>query len=180
MLADQRHRALEKEVVLRDQRGGSARGTEPLIPPRLSSLGGCDDHGHLLALHARRTLDLHRLSEFSDDAIEDLGGAFSMESFAPPKEHGELNLVPFVEEHLGAVQLDLAIVGVGFGPNPDFLQANGMRGRRRLLPLFPVVFVLAVIHDPADGGALHRRYLDEVKPRLARNVEGFISRDNAE
>ena len=139
-----------------------------------------DHHRHPPTVHGWNALHLHGFAQFLDDLVEGFDGPFPVNSLPTPKEHGELDLVPFLEKAAGAIQLDAPIVLVGLGAKADFLQNDYVSTGCSLLPFLPLILVLAVIHDTADRRFFHRRDFNKVKPRITRKAQRFFHWDDTE
>jgi len=93
----------------------------------------------------------------------------SVQHLSTAEEHCKLHLVAFSQKFAGVIELDIQVVLVGFGPEPDFLQCSGV-----LMGLFTTIATLAflliqplaVIHYPADRRLAVGSDLDKIQAGL--------------
>jgi hypothetical protein len=84
-----------------------------------------------------------------------------------------------LQEALGLIHLELDVVLARFRPQPDLLDLRVMNVCFVLLLLL-LVLELAEIHDPADGRLFVGCHLDQIEPRLTREIERLFRGDDPE
>ena len=100
--------------------------------------------------------------------------------FASAEQHRKLDFIPGVEELGCLAPFGLEVVVVDLRPNADLFQLDDVLVTARLALLAALLVpVLAVIHQPADRRHGIGRYLNQVKPALARHLERIKGRNDA-
>src|SRR5690606_10828682 len=116
---------------------------------------GREDHGSAAAHHAEVLLDLADHEELALDAVHDLQAQFLVGHLAPAVLEAELDLVPFLEELAGVVDLDHQVMLIDLGrADLDLLEAGvPLGGPLLVFLLLLLVLPLAVVEDLADRRA---------------------------
>ena len=99
----------------------------------------------------------------------------SVRHFSAAEADRDLDPVSVSKELERALELCVQIVLADAGGHADLLDLHDalvLLGFLFALGLLKAV--LAVVHDLADGGLCHRRYLDQVKLLLLRNFHGGL------
>jgi len=127
-----------------------------------------------LGFHDRDVLNAR--CQFLENFLPEL----AVSVFSSSKRDACLDLGSLFEEPSSAFLLDLEVVVLNVGPQPDFLDPGQMLVFLSLLFLLCLfVTVLAVIHDAADWRISVRGDLDEVKLTRLRESERLLRRKNA-
>jgi hypothetical protein len=100
-----------------------------------------------------------------------------VQHLAASKEYCELYLVAFLQELACVIQLDIEIMLLGFGSEPDFLESHRvvvvfLVGLPK--PAFLLIQPFAIIHYPADRRVTVRSDLDKIQPGFARLTDCFV------
>jgi hypothetical protein len=137
------------------------------------------EHDHGPAFHPRWLLDRTVRTELIGELVEQDSAEVRVSHLAAAEEHGQLDLVPSVEEFRGLATLRFEVVVVDLGPDANFFQLDDVLVAAGLA-LFAALLVseLAVVHEPADGWHGVRSHLDQVEPTLARHLKRIECRDN--
>ena len=131
-------------------------------------------HHFGLGFHDRDVLNAR--CQFLENFLPEL----AVSVFSSSKRDACLDLGSLFEEPSSAFLLDLEVVVLDVGPQPDFFDPGQMLvllGQFFFLCLF--VTVLAVIHDAADWRIGVRGDLDEVELARLRESERLLRRKNA-
>src|SRR5690349_8674476 len=140
-----------------------------------------EDRVHLVAFLARRRFRHRHLGQLLDQPLQDAPPDLRMRHLPAAEENRRLHLVPFSQEALDVLLLELIVVLVDLRAEFDFLHLDDLLvllGRPRALLL--LVLVPPEIHDAAHRRVGGRRNLDEVEPLLARDRERLRGRHDPE
>ena len=127
-------------------------------------LGWVQHHGHVAAVLAGLRLDHREIGDVLGDTVQDLHAELRVGHLATAEHDRELDLVAFAEEAHHVLHLGGVVVLVDLGPELHLLD-DDVRGLALRLPapLFLLVDVPAVVHDPADRRVGVGRDLDQVE-----------------
>lgn len=101
-----------------------------------------------------------------------------MQHLSSAEKHCELYLVTFFQKFAGMSQLDIEVVRICFGSEPDFLECGSMvLAFLSARPDFSFLLVepLAIVHYAANRGDALGSDLDEVQVSLACFTHSHIS-----
>ena len=140
----------------------------------------CQHHGHGSPFELGVLLHIGIFFGLLCNVSEQFPAPIRKRNLATPEYDGYLDLVLVFDEPVDMVQLYLNVVFACFGSNLDFLDLEGTLLFLGLLLLFGLfVFVSTIVHDFADRRIRIRRYLYQIKTKVAGNGEGFVGRNNA-
>ena len=137
-------------------------------------------HSHGSPFHSRRLFDNGDAVRGFHHSVQQLAAKLRVGDFPAAETNGYLNFVAVLQKLHRIFQLEVEIVVVGLGPEPDTLKVSALLLLVRL-PIFLGRFVLMfpVIHDSANGRHSHGSNLDEVQPALFRDGESVSHIHNA-
>jgi hypothetical protein len=143
---------------------------------------GLEEQRHPPAFHFGIAFDFADEPEGVADFFHDVAAEFQVGHFAAFELQRELDLVAFLEELAGVVDLDFEIViADADGAELEFFELAAAAARAALVfLLLLLVAPLAVIHDSANRRAGGGGYLDEVEPGFAGHFEGLAGGDGTQ
>src|SRR6185369_1414428 len=133
-----------------------------------SSLG--QDDVHLIAFLTWHRLSQGDVRQLGHQFLENAPADLRVRHLAATEEDGGLDLVPFAQEPLDVLLLELVVVHIDLRPELDLLDLDhplvllGFAGALLLL-----ILILAKVHDAAHRWYRGRRDLDQVESLLTRN-----------
>jgi hypothetical protein len=138
-------------------------------------------HYHLAAFNARALIDYRHVFQVGFDPIKQLQTKILVSHLAAAEAKRDLGLVAVFEEAAQVAQLDLIVAFLGAGPEFDFLDLDLLLLLARCLLLFlQLEAMLAVIHDPTNGGRRVGIDLYEVELRRFGASNRVIKADYAD
>ena len=149
-------------------------GTQVLGTRSLGTHSANHPFPHLLGT----LLDFPEGREFGHYGLHDLATLFDVSQLTPAKHKRDLHFVFLLQEADRLFHLEIDVVLTGFGAETNLFDSGVMGVLVGLLFLF--VFVLAVVHDPADRWSLVWRHLNEIKALLARLGNCLCGCDNSQ
>ena len=143
-----------------------------LIHHGLFLLNGSDHHDHPLAFqlrHAFRPAVIfereHKTQEQFLSLVRELDGTSA-------EEDRSLDFGPFLEEFLGMLELELEVMLIGVGTEPDLLDDDlRLVGLHLLGLLLLLIQVLLVVQYLADGRIGLRTYLHQIQFKFIRHFQ---------
>lgn len=134
-----------------------------------------DHHRHAATQHLRRSLDLALLGQHFGHLIHDRAAIVHMHHFPPAKQHGKLHFMTFFEEFNRAVDLDVPIMIINFGPQSNLFKGYGMLFFLAQLQFaLLLIEMLTIIHDPTHRGFGVWRHLDKVQTQIMSFKLGIL------
>ena len=151
---------------------GACLGMPPILPWRNRT-----NHPPSILLRGRFKFTVLGRQHFND-VIHHLAAFFDMGHFAAPKHDGHLDFVLVSEETKGLFDFKVDVMLACLGTKPNFF---GLRLMRlvfvSLLALF--VFVLAEVHDPADGRAFIGCNLNQIETVISGSIDSIFGCNNS-
>lgn len=121
------------------------------------------NHNHVSPFQPGSLLDHHKILDPLSEAVEHFFPEFWMSDFSATEEDGNFDLVPFLQKAFNVTKLELEVVVLRAGSYFNFLDMDdGLVFPRLLDPFALLVFVLPIIHDPADRRLGIRSHLHKV------------------
>src|SRR6266567_3279787 len=143
-------------------------------PPR-RTLDGCQHHDHVAPVELRVGLYGSKFFQVFRQPVQQPSAQLGVGHLPAPEHDGHLDPGSGLQEPLDVALLRAVVVAVDLRAHLDLLDLDA----RLLLPgLFlpdvPLVFVLAVVHDPADGRLGHRRHFHQVQVQVPGTPERVV------
>ena len=137
--------------------------------------GDCGDHP--LALLQRRLLQFGELSQFLQYVFHNTSTFVDVSHFTPAENHRDLNFIFVLEEadRLSDFRPDVVLAGFRAESN---LFGFGLVGTLTGLFAF-FVFVLAEVHDAADGRLFVGCNLDQIQTGITSAVQRLVGGDDS-
>ena len=153
----------------------------PLASIPRSLLERRENHRHHPAFEARAGFDLPHVIEILRHTEKYLPSQFRVCYLPPPKHHGQLDLVSFLQESPSVARLEIVIVVLDPGAKFHLFYLNvvllllRLPGRSlRLVLEFPVV------HELDHGGASFRCHFHEIQPAVIGEHARFFDRHDTD
>jgi hypothetical protein len=140
-----------------------------------------NNHKHAAAFHSRSGLYYTNILKFRGEPLKGILAQFSVGNFTPAEDNGYLCLVTFFQESSDMFYLKLKVMFIGLRSDLNFLELYlDLFFPGFLLPLALLIFVFAVIHNPANGRVRRGGYFNKVQMLAFSNGEGLLQRKNTQ
>ena len=138
---------------------------------------------HASPRHSRGPLDRPQIQQRLGNILELFITVITMEHLTTTEKDRKLHLMPLFEKLTCVLDLDIEVVLLSLGTQPDLLERCGMTNilliRLSCLALL-LIQPLAVIHNSADGRIACGSNFYQVKPRLQGLIQGLIPLDDTQ
>ena len=139
------------------------------------------NHGHRVALEGRHLLDADQVLQFVQDLVENLSADVGVRELPASEADRDLDLLPFFEETLNGLRLEIEVVVVGLGTESDLFEKDDLLVLASLaLFLLLVVLEATVVQKPAHRGNGGRRNFYEIETTLSRDGQRIGGVENSE
>ena len=137
----------------------------------------CNRGDHSLALLQRRLFQFGELSKLLQDVFHNASSLIDVSHFTAAENHGNLDFIFVLEEADCLSDFGADIVLAGFGAESNFFGFGLVGTLPGLFAFF--VFVLAEVHDAANGWLFVGCNLDQIQTGITSAVERLVGGDDS-